>query len=135
MLHSLDYDVNIDLTFQDASIIAVNRWVPLGMANVSQETNVRLRPEIFYFSFYRPCRPYFLKIEKKKKIFIFYCPPPLRKKKAEGHSFRLSVRPSAPLKYYVPCVCNFSYSLVRFFQNFTDVLSWSEDMHVVWILS
>ena len=40
---------------------------------------VILRPEFFYFSFYRPSLPNFLEIEKKiKEIFfnfIFYFPP------------------------------------------------------------
>ena len=30
-----------------------------------------LRPEFFYFSFYRPSLPYFLKIEKKIKEIFF----------------------------------------------------------------
>ena len=39
-----------------------------------------LRPEFFYFSFYRPSRPNFLEIEKKIKeiffsILFFYFPP------------------------------------------------------------
>ena len=41
--------------------------------------SVSIRPEFFYFSFYRPSRPNFLEIEKKiKEIFfnfIFYFPP------------------------------------------------------------
>ena len=45
---------------------------------------------------------------------VVCCPPPFRRK-AEGHSFWLSVlpsvRPSIPLKYYVPCVRN-SYSFM-----------------------
>ena len=52
-----------------------------------------------------------------------FCPPPFRRK-VEGHSFRLSVLPSVlpsfrpsvrlsvPLKYYVPCVRNSSYSFM-----------------------
>ena len=44
-----------------------------------------------------------------------FCPPPFRRK-AEGHSFRLSVLPSVcpsvPLKFYVPCVRNSSYSFM-----------------------
>ena len=56
-------------------------------------------------------------------ILNTYCPPPFRRK-AEGHSFRLSVlpsfrpsvcpsvRPSVPLKYYVHCVRNSSYSFM-----------------------
>ena len=44
-----------------------------------------------------------------------FCPPPFRSK-AEGHSFRLSVCPSfrlyVPLKFYVPCVRNSSYSFM-----------------------
>ena len=47
------------------------------------------------------------------------CPPSFRRK-TEGHSFRLSVlpsvrssvRPSVPLKYYVPCVRNSSHSFM-----------------------
>ena len=41
----------------------------------------------------------------------FLLSPPFRRK-AEGHGFRLSVRPSVPLKYYVPCVRNSSYSFM-----------------------
>ena len=48
-------------------------------------------------------------------------------------SFRPSFRPP---KYYVPCVRN---SLLQFYadsiQTLQMFLSWSEDMHVVWILS
>ena len=43
------------------------------------------------------------------------CPPPFRRK-AEGHSFRLSVMPSfcpsVPLKEYEPCGRNSSYSFI-----------------------
>ena len=47
------------------------------------------------------------------------CPPPFRRK-AEGHSYWLSVFPSfrpsfrlsVPLKYYAPCVRNSSYSFM-----------------------
>ena len=36
-----------------------------------------IRPEFFYFSFYRPSRPIFLEIGKKIKeiFFIFFFPP------------------------------------------------------------
>ena len=40
------------------------------------ELHMSLRPEFFYFSFYRPSRPNFLKIEKKKKFFFcqfYFC--------------------------------------------------------------
>ena len=49
-----------------------------------------------------------------------FCPPPFRRK-AEIHSFRLSVCPSfrlsVPLKYYVPCVRNSSYSFMPIHLN------------------
>ena len=67
-------------------------------------------------------------LQNFKSHFCLYCPPPFRRK-VEGHSFRLSVlpsfhpsflpsvrpsafRPSVPLKYYVPCVRNSSYSFM-----------------------
>ena len=75
--------------------------------------------------------------------YITYCPPPFRRK-AGGHSFwlsvlpsvRLSVRPPDSLKYYMYIVCATPPTvLCWFFWNFTDALSWSDDVHVVWILS
>ena len=50
-------------------------------------------------------------IESEIRLFADDCPPPFRRK-AEGHSFWLSVLPSVPLQEYVPCVRNSSYSFI-----------------------
>ena len=69
-----------------------------------------------------------------------YCPPPFRRK-AEGYSFRLSVRPSVSPSVFPPKVlCTLCAQLLLqlyadSFETLQMFLSWSEDMHVVWILS
>ena len=76
------------------------------------------------------------------KVKSFYCPPPFRRK-AEGHSFRHSVLPSVLPSVFpsfrppnvVGTLC--AQLLLQFcadsFETSQMFLSWSEDMHVVWI--
>ena len=69
-----------------------------------------------------------------------FCPPPFRRK-AEGHSFRHSVRPSVRPSFRPPNIVGTlcAQLLLQFyadsFETLQMFLSWSEDMHVVWILS
>ena len=73
-----------------------------------------------------------------------YCPPPFRRK-AEGHSFCLSVfppfRPSISPSFRPPTEVGTLWAqlLLKFYtDSFETSLvfwSWSEDMHVVWIYS
>ena len=79
---------------------------------------------------------------------IGFCPPPFRRK-AEGHSFwhsvlssvlpsvRPSIRPSFRPPNIVGTLC--AQLLLQFyadsFETLQMFLSWSEDMHVGWILS
>ena len=100
------------------------------------------------------------KIKKKKIVWIFtkasllhshpawppnpnpsprppnFCPPPFRRK-AEGHSFRLSFRPSFRPPKVLCTLC--AQLLLQFYADLFETLqmflSWSEDMHVIWILS
>ena len=77
-------------------------------------------------------------------VNLFSCPPPFRRK-AEGHSFRHSVLPSFRPSVFpsfrppniVGTLC--AQLLLQFyadsFETLQMFLSWSEDMHVVWILS
>ena len=59
----------------------IGEWKSLDLIISSViEQKILIRPEFFYFSFYRPSRPNFLEIEKKKKerffsILFFYFPP------------------------------------------------------------
>ena len=75
---------------------------------------------------------------------VSFCPPPFRRK-AEGHSFRLSVRPSdrpSVRPSFCPprILCTLcAQLLLQFYADSFETLqmfsSRSEDMHVVWILS
>ena len=73
--------------------------------NATLEAEIKVRPEFFYFSFYRPSRPNFLEIEKnnKRDFFQFYF----------FISFRLM-----PVQYW---------SSVMFFRfDFNSIGKWSE---------
>ena len=63
-----------------------------------------------------------------------FCPPPFRRK-AEGHSFRPSVRPSFRPPRVVGTLC--AQLLLQFysdaFETLKMFLSLSEDTHVVWM--
>ena len=79
---------------------------------------------------------------------VLYCPPPFRRK-AEGHSFRHSVLPSFRPSFRLSVLPSFrppnivgtlcAQLLLQFyadsFETLQMFLSWSEDMHVVLILS
>ena len=75
-------------------------------------------------------------------LCVFYCPPPFRRK-AEGHSFWLSVRPSVHPSFrpsFRPPigVCTLcAQLLLQFYSDSFETLQMSsscfEDVHVVWI--
>ena len=73
-------------------------------------------------------------------LMFTYCPPPFRRK-AEGHSFQHSVLPSVFPSFRPPNIVGTlcAQLLLQFyadsFETLQMFLSWSEDMHVVWILS
>ena len=65
-----------------------------------------------------------------------FCPPPFRRK-AEGRSIQHSVLPTVRPPKVVGTLC--AQLLLQFYADSFEILqmflSWSEDMHMVWILS